>query len=144
MVFRIWSTTLSGAKSSRGTLFSRTTFPSRSTRTASKSLTRISIPIAKPACLLNKSKVGLRPPLDSPGPISVTRWLSISSATSEETVALLSPISAEMSARDKGWRCRIVSRTIVLFIFLINCWSPVIFIIYPPNGYHSVTSYHRK
>ena len=58
------------------------------------------------------SMSGLRPPLDSPGPISCTRSSLIRSATRLDTVALFSPVTSDTRARERGaWR-RIKGQTI--------------------------------
>ena len=73
-----------------------------------------------PAISLKCSISGLRPPLDSPGPASVTSSCPHSSATRFDTVALLSPVISDTFARDTGDCVRMVCRIIDLLIFLTS------------------------
>lgn len=94
--------------------------PPRLHSTAFSCFTRSSIPMTLPAISLKCSISGLRPPLDSPGPASVTSSCPHSSATRFDTVALLRPVISDTLARETGDCVRMVCRIIDLLIFLTS------------------------
>ena len=78
----------------------------------------------------NSSRVGCRPPVDFPNPVSVIRFSSISCCTIAEIDAARIPVFLARSARDNGPSRWIRSKTMEILIRRLSCGLPLSVVLF--------------